>query len=475
MIQTIGFDTKTYLNAQIEQILDRVSLFDKLYLEFGGKLCYDHHASRVLPGFDVDTKAQMLRQLGEQIEIVHCVSAKDIEGRKIRRDFGLAYDDQALKDIADLLEIGLDVSAVVINRFNNELIAEKFKQKLQTRGIRVFVQYEIPNYPKDLDLVVSERGYGKQEYVKTEKKIVVVTAPGPGSGKFSFCMAQIYNDRKRQIQSGFAKFETFPIWNLSLNHPINIAYEAATADIGDYNIVDPFHKRAYGVTAVNYSRDVENFAIMNKIIDKIVNKDDPMAKYKSPTDMGVNMAKEGIIDDAVVREASKQEIVRRYFRYGRELVEGETLYSTIESMRKIMEKAGVKPEDRSVVLPARETAEETRTRKGEGKGHKGVFCGAAIEIFPDSGKAVIVTGKNSPLLYAESAALLNATKILARIPDEVDVISPNVIQSIVHLKTTIGLGNSSLDVKEVLNALAASAVSDETSHRCLDALDKLQG
>jgi uncharacterized protein (UPF0371 family) len=475
MIQKIGFDTKTYLNAQIEQILDRVSLFDKLYLEFGGKLCYDHHASRVLPGFDVDTKAQMLRQLGEQIEIVHCVSAKDIEGRKIRRDFGLAYDDQALKDIADLLEIGLDVSAVVINRFNNELIAKKFKQKLQNRGIRVFVQYEIPNYPKDLDLVVSERGYGKQEYVKTEKKIVVVTAPGPGSGKFSFCMAQIYNDRKRQIQSGFAKFETFPIWNLSLNHPINIAYEAATADIGDYNIVDPFHKRAYGVTAVNYSRDVENFAIMKKIIDKIVNKDDPMAKYKSPTDMGVNMAKEGIIDDAVVREASKQEIVRRYFRYSRELVEGETLYSTIERVHKIMEKAGVKPEDRSVVLPAREAAEETRTRKGEGKGHKGVFCGAAIEIFPDSGKAVIITGKNSPLLYAESAALLNATKILARIPDEVDVISPNVIQSIVHLKTTIGLGNSSLDVKEVLNALAASAVSDETSHRCLDALNKLQG
>ncbi len=475
MIRKIGFDTEEYLRAQIEKILDRVALFDKLYLEFGGKLCYDYHASRVLPGFDVNTKVQMLRQLREKIEIIHCVSAKDIEGRKIRRDFGLAYDDQALKDITDLLEIGLDVSAVVISRFNNELIAKKFKQKLQNRGIRVFIHYEIPNYPKDLDLVVSDKGYVKQDYVNTEKKIVVVTAPGPGSGKFSFCMAQIYNDRKRHVQSGFAKFETFPIWNLSLNHPVNIAYEAATADIGDYNIVDPFHKKAYGVTAINYSRDVEKFAIMKKIIDKIVDKDDPMAKYKSPTDMGVNMAKEGIIDDAVVREASRQEIVRRYFRYHREFVEGETLYSTIERIERTMKKAGAKPEDRSVVLPAREAAEEVRSRKNEGKGHKGVFCGAAIEIFSDSGKAVIVTGKNSPLLYAESAALLNATKILAKIPDEVDVISPNVIQSIILLKSTIGLSNTSLDVKEILNALAASAVSDENSHRCLDALDQLKG
>ncbi|MBE0512179.1 DUF1846 family protein, partial [Candidatus Bathyarchaeota archaeon] len=306
-------------------------------------------------------------------------------------------------------------------------------------------------------------------------KIVVVTAPGPGSGKFSFCMAQIYNDRKRGVKSGFAKFETFPVWNLSLNHPVNIAYEAATADIGDYNIVDPFHKKAYGITAINYSRDVENFAIMKKIIDKIVDKDDPMAKYKSPTDMGVNMAKEGIIDDDVVREASEEEIVRRHFRYRREFVEGETLYDTLERMEKIMKKAGVKPKDRSVVLPAREAAEDAKERKDEGKGYKSVFCGAAIEIFLDSGKTVIVTGKNSPLLYAESAAILNATKILAKMPDEVDVISPNVIQSIIQLKNIIGLNSTSLDVKEILNALAASAVSDENARRCLDALDKLKG
>ncbi|MBA7494247.1 hypothetical protein ES702_04822 [subsurface metagenome] len=475
MIRKIGFDAKKYLNAQIKKILDRVSLFDKLYLEFGGKLCYDYHASRVLLGFGVDTKVQMLRRLGNKIEIIHCVSAKDIEGRKIRRDFGLAYDDQTLKDINDLREMGLDVSAVVINRFDNELIAKKFKQKLQNRGIRVFVHYEVPNYLKDLDFVVSDKGYGKQEYVDTEKKIVVVTAPGPGSGKFSFCMAQIYNERKRGVKSGFAKFETFPVWNLSLNHPVNIAYEAATADIGDYNIVDPFHKKAYGITAINYTRDVENFAIMKKIIDKIVDKDDAMAKYKSPTNMGVNMVKEGIIDNDVVREASKEEIVRRYFGYHREFVEGNTLYDTLERMEKIVEKAGVNPKDRSVVLPAREAAEDARRRKDMGKGYKGVFCGAAIEIFLDSDNTLIVTGKNSPLLYAESAAILNATKIIAKIPDEVDVISPNVIKNIIQLKNAMRLSSTSLDVKEILNALAASAVSDENARKCLDALNKLKG
>jgi len=474
MIRKVGFDTKKYLKAQVKKILDRVSLFDKLYLEFGGKLCYDYHASRVLPGFGVDTKLQMLRRLKEKSEIIHCVSAKDIEGRKIRRDFGLAYDDQTLKDINDLRQMGLDVSAVVINRFNNELTAKKFKQKLQNRRIRVFIHYEMPNYLKDLDFVVSNKGYGKQEYVSTKKKIVVVTAPGPGSGKFSFCMAQVYNDRKQGVKSGFAKFETFPVWNLNLNHPVNIAYEAATADIGDYNIVDPFHKKAYGITAINYSRDVENFAIMTKIIDKVVDKDSPMAKYRSPTDMGVNMVKEGIIDDNVVREASKQEIVRRYFRYHREFVEGNTLYDTLERMKKIVEKVGVDPKDRSVVLPAREAAEDAKKRKDKGKGYTGVFCGAAIEIPFDSDKAVIVTGKNSPLLYAESAAILNAIKIIANIPDEVDVISPNVIQSIMQLKNLMRLSSTSLDVKEILNALAASAVSDEKARKCIDALDKLK-
>ena len=475
MIREKGFDTEKYLDAQVGRILERVSFFDKLYLEFGGKLCYDHHASRVLPGFNFDTKVRMLKRLGEEIEIVHCISAKDIEGRKIRRDFGLTYDDQIIKDINDLHETGLDVSAVVINRFSNELTARRFKQKLDNMRIRVFVHYELPNYPKDLGMVLSDNGYGRQDYIDTEKKIVVVTAPGPGSGKFSFCMAQLYNDRRRGIMSGFSKFETFPVWNLSLDHPVNVAYEAATADIGDCNVVDPFHKRAYGVEAVNYNRDVENFAVMKKIIERMVGEDDPMAEVRSPTDMGVNMAKEGIVDDDVVREASKQEIVRRYFRYHREFVEGDTLHDTLARMDKIMAKVGVKPEDRSVVLPAREAAEEARRKQAEGKGYKGVFCGAAIEVFLDSGETLIVTGKNSPLLHAESAALLNATKRVAGIPDEVDVISPSVIRSVKELKRIMGLNSTSLDPKEILNALASSAVLEKNARRCLNALNKLRG
>jgi uncharacterized protein (UPF0371 family) len=475
MIREKGFDTEKYLDAQVGRILERVSFFDKLYLEFGGKLCYDHHASRVLPGFNFDTKVRMLKRLGEEIEIVHCISAKDIEGRKIRRDFGLTYDDQIIKDINDLHETGLDVSAVVINRFSNELTARRFKQKLDNMRIRVFVHYELPNYPKDLGMVLSDNGYGRQDYIDTEKKIVVVTAPGPGSGKFSFCMAQLYNDRRRGIMSGFSKFETFPVWNLNLDHPVNVAYEAATADIGDHNVVDPFHKRAYGVEAVNYNRDVENFAVMKKMIERMIGEDDPMAEVRSPTDMGVNMVKEGIVDDDVVREASKQEIVRRYFRYHREFVEGDTLHDTLARMDKIMAKIGVKPEDRSVVLPAREAAEEARRKQAEGKGYKGVFCGAAIEVFLDSGETLIVTGKNSPLLHAESAALLNATKRVAGISDEVDVISPSVIRSLKELKRIMGLNSTSLDPKEILNALASSAVLEKNARRCLNALNKLRG
>ncbi len=475
MTRKIGFDTEKYLDAQVGRILERVSFFDKLYLEFGGKLCYDHHASRVLPGFDLGTKVRILERLGEEVEIIHCISAKDIEGRKIRRDFGLTYDDQIVKDVNDLREMGLDVSAIVINRFSNELTARRFKQKLDNMRIRVFVHYELPNYPKDLDTVLSDKGYGRQDYVGTERKIVVVTAPGPGSGKFSFCMAQLYNDRKRGIIAGFSKFETFPVWNLSLEHPVNVAYEAATADIGDYNVVDPFHKMAYGVEAINYNRDVENFVVMKKIIDRMVGDDDPTAKVRSPTDMGVNMVKEGIVDDDVVCEASKQEIVRRFFRYHREFVEGDTLYATLGRINKIMAKAGVKLEDRSVVLPAREAAEEAKRKQAEGKGYKNIFCGAAIEVVLDSGETVIVTGKNSPLLHAESAALLNATKKIAGISDETDVISLSVISSVKELKRIMGLNSTSLDPKEILNSLASSAVSEKNARRCLNALSKLRG
>jgi uncharacterized protein (UPF0371 family) len=475
LIRQTGFDTRKYLAAQVQKILERVSLFDKLYLEFGGKLRYDNHASRVLPGFAPDTKVQMLKRLGDKIEIVHCISAKDIERRKIRRDFGLTYEDQMVKDISGLRELGLTVSAVVINRFNEERSALKFKQRLENRGERVYVQYEIQDYLNNLDYVVSDRGYGRPEYVETEKPIVIVTAPGPGSGKMSFCMAQLYQERKRGVKSGFAKFETFPIWSLELEHPVNVAYEAATADIGDYNVVDPYHLKAYGVTSINYNRDVENFAIMKKIIEKMVESDDPMAGIKSPTDMGVNMAKEGIIDDGVVRDASRQEVVRRFFRYQREFVEGETTQDTLDRMEKIMEKVGVTPLDRSVVQPAREAAEDARRRSAEGKGYKGIYCGAAIEIIDESGKTLMIQGKNSPILHAESAAILNATKTLAGIPDEIEVISRPVIESVMRLKERMGLSSVALDVKEVLDALAASAVDGPNARRCIDALERLKG
>jgi uncharacterized protein (UPF0371 family) len=471
----IGFDTRKYLDAQIKRILERVALFDKLYLEFGGKLRYDYHASRVLPGYDPSAKIQMLQRLGKDVEIIHCISAKDIERRKVRHDFGLTYDDQIIKDIEDLRELGLDVAAVVINRFSGEKSALKFKQRLENRGMRVYIGYELPNYLEDVETTVGEHGYGKQDFVPTTKRIIVVTAPGPGSGKMSFCMSQIYHERKRGVKAGFAKFETFPIWNLPLNHPVNVAYEAATADIGDYNVIDKFHRAAYKVTAVNYNRDVENFAIMKEMIDKLAGKDDPLGRYRSPTDMGINMAKEGITDDAVCREAARQEIIRRWFRYHKEFVEGATTADTLERMEKIMGKVRVKPEDRAVVTPAREAAEDAKRREKEGKGYRGIFCGAAIEIFTASGKPKVITGKNSPLLHAESAAVLNAAKEIAAIPDSTDVISASVIDSMGSLKAAMGLSSTSLDVKEVLDALAASAVKDAKAKKCMSSLAALRG
>lgn len=468
-----GFDTEKYLTAQVQRILEKVSLFDKLYLEFGGKLRYDHHAARVLPGFEVDTKVQMLQKLGDNIEIVHCISAKDIEGRKIRRDFGLTYEDQILKDINDLKEIRLPVSAVVIKRYSGEQSALKFKQRLENRGISVYIHFEIENYLTDIDKTVSDEGYGKPPHVPTEKKIIVVTAPGPGSGKMSFCMSQIYQERKKGIKSGFAKFETFPIWDLEVNHPVNRAYEAATADLGDYNEIDPFHLEAYGIEATNYNRDVENFAIMAKIIDMMTDPDDPFAQIRSPTDMGVNMAKQGIIDDDAVREASKQEIIRRFYQYQREFVEGNTRYDTLERMEKIMAKVGVTLEDRTVATAANKAMEdainENKTKEN------GFYCGAAIEVYTPDGTTHIVTGKKSRILHAESAALLNIVKHIAGVPDELDVLSPIIIESISKLKESMGQQDRALDVKEVLDALAISAVFNPNAAKCIEALPQLKG
>ena len=472
MIRRRGFDTGRYLSAQVRRIMERVDQYDKLYLEFGGKLRYDHHASRVLPGFEVDTKVQMLRKLGDQAEIVHCISAKDIERRKVRRDFGLTYEDQIIKDIGDLRELGLEVSAVVINRYEGEHAADKFRQRLENRGIRVYIQYEIEGYLTDIDRVVSDEGFGRPEHVDTLKRIVVVTAPGPGSGKMSFCMSQVYQDRMRGVMSGFAKFETFPIWNLPLDHPVNVAYEAATADMGDYNCLDPWHKEAYGVEAVNYNRDVENFALMRRIIEKMSVPGDAMAGIRSPTDMGVNMAREGIVDDGVCREAAREEIVRRFYQYRREFVEGLTTYDTLERMDAIMVKAEVKPADRDVARAANRALDEAV--KDPTKGYRGLHSGAAIEILGDDGEKVLLTGKRSPLLHSESAALLNAVKYMGGIPDEINVLSPVIIESIVGLKRSLGL-DESLDVKEVLDALAVSAVFNPNAAECIKALPRLMG
>lgn len=472
MIREKGFDTDLYLYAQVNKILERVRQFDKLYLEFGGKLRYDHHASRVLPGYDVNTKVQMLKQLRKDIEIIHCISAKDIEGRKVRRDFGLTYEDQIIKDINDLDEIGLDVTAVVINRFSGENSALNFKQRLENRSIDVWVHYEIEDYPNDLDVVVSDEGYGKPELVDTKKPIIIVTAPGPGSGKMSFAMSQIFQERKLGTKSGFAKFETFPIWDLPVDHPVNVAYEAATADLGDFNCIDPWHLKAYGIEATNYNRDVENFGIMRKIIDMLSDPGDPMSDIKSPTDMGVNMASVGIIKDEVIREASREEIVRRYYRYQRDFVEGATNYDTLVRMSEIMDKVGVGPSDRAVAVKANEAMREAEMDPS--KGCRGTYTGSAIEVYQDSDN-VILTGKNSPLLYSESATLLNVVKFLAGIPDEIDVLSPIIIKSLINLKENMGTNEVCLDVKEVLDILAVSGVFNPNAAECLNVLHLLKG
>ncbi|MFW9919599.1 MAG: DUF1846 domain-containing protein [Candidatus Thorarchaeota archaeon] len=472
MIRKKGFDTAKYLSAQVKRIMERVNQFDKLYLEFGGKLRYDHHASRVLPGFALDTKVQMLKKLGNDIEIAHCISAKDIERRKIRRDFGLAYEDQILKDISDLKHLDLDVSAVVISRYSGEQTSDKFRQRLENRGIRVFTTPEISNYQTDPGRVVSDQGYGKFDHVHTDKKLVIVTAPGPGSGKMSFAMSQIYHDRKEGTMSSFAKFETFPIWNLPVGHPVNIAYEAATADIGDYNCIDTHHKEAYDMEVTNYNRDVENFSIIRKIIEKIAPPGDPLAEIKSPTDMGVNMAKEGIIDDNAVQEASKEEIVRRYYQYQRDFVEGNVTHDTLERMDQILQRIGAKPQDRRVAIHAQQVLAESKETRSL---PKNMHTGAAIEIQPKNDTTLIVTGKRSRILNSESAALLNAVKRLAGIPNEIDVLSPIIIESIMKLKEQMSILDTSLDVKEVLDALAVSAVFNPNAAECVSVLTDLHG
>ncbi|MBW2589173.1 MAG: DUF1846 family protein, partial [Deltaproteobacteria bacterium] len=384
-----AFDNDKYITEQTSEILERVDKFgDRLYLEFGGKLLYDYHAARVLPGYDPNIKMRLLQKLIDKADILLCIYAGDIERKKIRADFGITYDSDALKLIDDLRGWGIHVLGVIITRFDGQPSAKLFKNKLERRNIKVYTHQYTKGYPTNIDLIVSDEGYGANEYIETEKPLVIVTGPGPGSGKLATCLSQVYHDYRRGIKSGYAKFETFPVWNLSIKHPVNIAYEAATADIKDFNLIDPFHLEAYNKRAVNYNRDVEVFPVLERILKKISGGE---SFYQSPTDMGVNRAGFAIMDDARVREAAKQEVIRRYFRYRCEYVMGLTNKETVQRVELFIKDFNLSPEDRSVVEPARRAAFEAQERN---KGSEGIYCGASIELKDGT----IVTGSNSPHL-----------------------------------------------------------------------------
>ncbi|HOW35309.1 MAG TPA: DUF1846 domain-containing protein [Candidatus Omnitrophota bacterium] len=466
MSKKIGFDNEKYLKEQSEAILERVKKFGgKLYLEFGGKLLYDYHAARVLPGFDPNVKMRLLKKLQDKSDIILCIYAGDIERRKIRADFGITYDVDALKQIDDLKEWGIDILAVVITRFDNQPAATIFKNKLERKGIKVYTHRFTKGYPTDIDTIVSESGYGANPYIETKNRLIIVTGPGPGSGKLATCLSQLYHDHKRGIECGYAKFETFPIWNIPLKHPVNVAYESATADIRDFNLIDPFHLESYGKTAINYNRDVEVFPVLKRILERITGS----SMYKSPTDMGVNRAGYGIVDDAAVQDASRQEVIRRYFRYNCEYMVGLADKETVERAKLLMEELGVKPEDRRVVEPARKAAGEGRK---SGKGNEGIFCGAAVELKDGS----IVTGKNSPSMHASSSLVLNVAKKLAEIPDKMHILSPNIIESIANFKKHIFNAKTiSLDLDEALITLSISAATNPSAQMAMEKLKELQG
>lgn len=453
----IGFDNEKYLTMQSEHIRERISQFgDKLYLEFGGKLFDDYHASRVLPGFAPDSKLRMLLQLADQAELVIVINASDIEKNKVRHDLGITYDVDVLRLIQEFQDKGLYVGSVVITQYSGQASADVFKTKLEHMGIKVYRHYCIEGYPGNVPLIVSDNGYGKNDYIETSRPLVIITAPGPGSGKMATCLSQLYHENKRGIKAGYAKFETFPIWNLPLKHPVNLAYEAATADLNDINMIDPFHLEAYGKTTVNYNRDVDIFPVLNAIFEGIYGE----SPYKSPTDMGVNMAGFCIVDDEVCCQASYQEIIRRYYhalnRVAKEVGSSDEVYKINLLMKQAKIETGMRP----VVDPCLNLAKELASPA------------AAMEL-PDG---QIITGKTSSLLGASAALLLNAIKTLGEIPHDVHLIAPSAIEPIQALKTNyLGSKNPRLHTDEVLIALSASAAFDETAGRALEQLPKLRG
>ena len=453
----LGFDNDKYLQTQSEHIRNRLAQFGgKLYLEFGGKLYDDYHASRVLPGFAPDSKLQMLLQLKDQVEMVISINAADIEKNKIRGDLGITYDRDVIRLIGIFRGLGLYVSSVVMTRYNEQPQAKAFQSRLESMGVKVYHHYMIDGYPANIGKIVSDEGFGKNDYIETTRELVVVTAPGPGSGKLATCMSQLYHDNKHGRQAGYAKFETFPVWNLPLNHPVNLAYEAATADLADVNMIDPFHLEAYGETTVNYNRDVEAFPLLAAMFEQILGT----CPYKSPTDMGVNMVGNSICDDAVVRQASGQEILRRYYDALCEQKKGKISDDVVLKLELLMKKVGVSIADRKVVAAALAKEEETGNPA------------AAMEL-PDGR---IVTGRTSDILGAASALLLNALKTQAGINDRLYLISPAVLNPITHLKVDhLGNRNPRLHTDETLIALSISAATNPTAELAMEALSSLRG
>ncbi len=455
-MERIGFDNEKYIETQSLHIKERIAQFGgKLYLEFGGKLFDDHHAARVLPGFAPDSKIRMLTQLSDQVEIVVAINAADIEKNKLRGDLGITYDVDVLRLIDAFRSMGLYVGSVVITRYDHQGAAKAFQKRLEELGVKVYRHYPIDGYPHNVPFIVSDEGYGKNQYIETSHPLVVVTAPGPGSGKMAVCLSQLYHEYKRGVKAGYAKFETFPIWNLPLDHPVNRAYEAATADLNDVNMIDPFHLAAYGETTVNYNRDVEVFPVLSAIFENIMGE----SPYKSPTDMGVNMVGNCIVDDAVVCDAARQEILRRYYDALCDRRKGKGSDETIYKLKLLMKQAGVTSDIRPVVREALAVAEKTGSPA------------AAIEL-PDGR---VVTGKTSRLMGPAAGAVLNALKALAGIPQDLDLISPEAIMPIQHLKVEhLGSKNPRLHTDEVLIALASSAIANPLADKAMDQLARLR-
>ncbi len=453
-----GFDNDAYIRTQSQHIKERIAQFGgKLYLEFGGKLFDDFHASRVLPGFEPDSKIRMLTQMKDDAEVIIAINAADIEKNKVRGDLGITYDMDVLRLIDAFRGYGLYVSSVVLTRFTGQPNAITYQLKLESLGLKVYRHYPIDGYPHNIGKIVSEEGYGKNEFVETTRQLVVVTAPGPGSGKMATCLSQLYHENKRGVKAGYAKFDTFPIWNIPLKHPVNLAYEAATADLNDMNMIDPFHLEAYGKTTINYNRDVEIFPVLNAMMEQILGK----SPYKSPTDMGVNMAGNCIVDDMVTCQAGKDEIVRRYYKTLVEERKGNAGHEQVDKIEILMNQAGVSPSDRSVATAACKRSEET-----DG------LPAAAIQLADGH----IVCGKTSDLLGPSSSMLLNALKYLAGIPDAVNLISPMVIEPVCELETKqLGHTNPRLHTEEVLVALSICALTDINARNAMEKLSELRG